>query len=201
MANYPRPVARLIEAFRRLPGVGPKSAQRYAFHVLRGSEQDAKALADAILDVKTSIRACSLCGNYSEHDLCSICANPRRSRETLCVVSYVRDLLAIERSGEFEGRYHVLGGVLSPADGIGPEELTIARLIERVSDEGVREVILATSPSVEGDATALYLARLLGPVPDLTVTRLASGLPAGADLDYADQVTIAAALSGRRALP
>jgi len=201
MANYPRPVARLIEAFRRLPGVGPKSAQRYAFHVLRGSEQDAKTRADAILDVKTSIRPCTLCGNYSEHELCAICANPRRSRETLCVVSYVRDLLAIERSGEFEGRYHVLGGVLAPADGIGPEELTIPKLIERVSDEGVREVILATSPSVEGDATALYLARLLGSVPDLTVTRLASGLPAGADLDYADQVTIAAALSGRRALP
>ncbi|MBD3176543.1 MAG: recombination protein RecR [Armatimonadia bacterium] len=195
---YPRAVTRLIEAFRKIPGVGPKSAQRYAVHVLRASSEDAKELAEAILDVKESIRPCERCGNYTDTELCSVCADPRREPRALCVVSYVRDLMAIERAGEFKGRYHVLGGVLSPADGVGPEELTISALIERVRDENVSEVILATSPSVEGDATALYLARLLGSVPDLDVTRLASGLPAGADLDYADQTTIAAALSGRR---
>jgi recombination protein RecR len=198
MAIYPRAVTRLIEAFRKIPGVGPKSAQRYAVHVLRASPEDARELAEAILDVKESIRPCERCGNYTDTDLCSVCADPRREPRTLCVVSYVRDLMAIERAGEFKGRYHVLGGVLSPADGVGPEELSISALIERVRDENVSEVILATSPSVEGDATALYLARLLGSVPDLDVTRLASGLPAGADLDYADQTTIAAALSGRR---
>lgn len=200
MATYPRAVTRLIEAFRKLPGVGPKSAQRYAVHVLRASMDDARELADAILEVKTSIKPCKRCGNYTDTDLCSVCADPRRDPRSLCVVSYVRDLMAIERAGEFRGQYHVLGGVLSPADGIGPEDLTVGALIERVRDEHVTEVILATSPSVEGDATALYLARLLGAVPELEVTRLASGLPAGADLDYADQTTIAAALSGRRRL-
>lgn len=200
MLTYPRSVARLIEAFRKLPGVGPKSAQRYAFHILRISETDAQAFAQAILDAKQAVHACSRCGNYTEGDLCPVCADPRRASRALCIVSYVRDLMAIERSGEFEGSYHVLGGVLSPADGVGPEELAIGRLVRRVQEENVEEVILATSPSVEGDATALYLARLFEAVPGLAVTRLASGLPAGADLDYADQVTIAAALSGRRSL-
>jgi recombination protein RecR len=200
MLSYPRPVARLIEAFRKLPGVGPKTAQRYAFHVLRATREEATLLAEAIVEVKDSIHHCSRCGNLTEEDLCAVCQDPRRARDVLCVVSYVRDLMAIERAGEFAGRYHVLGGVLSPAEGIGPEQLSMARLVERVREDDVTEVILATSPSVEGDATALYLARLLGPVPGLRVTRLASGLPAGADLDYADQVTIAAALAGRRAV-
>ncbi len=200
MLTYPRSVSRLIEAFRKLPGVGPKSAQRYAFHILRITPAEAEAFAQAIVEAKRAVRTCSLCGNYTEAEQCAICADPRRSTRALCVVSYVRDLMAIERSGEFEGRYHVLGGVLSPADGVGPEELAIGRLVRRLQEEGVEEVILATSPSVEGDATALYLARLFETVPGLTVTRLASGLPAGADLDYADQVTIAAALSGRRSL-
>lgn len=198
MLTYPRPISRLIEAVRKLPGVGPKTAQRYAMHILRADEADARELAEAVLDVKRSVRPCRVCGNYSDEETCSICRDARRSPALLCVVSYVRELVAIERSGEFPGRYHVLGGVLSPADGIGPEQLSVGRLIARVRDEGVAEVILAMSPSVEGDATALYLARLLGSVPGLEVTRLASGLPAGADLDYADQVTIAAALSGRR---
>lgn len=198
MATYPRAVTRLIEAFRRLPGVGPKSAQRYAVHVLRAPDAEARELAEAILDVKASIRPCKRCGNYTDADLCSVCADPRRDLHSLCVVSYVRDLMAIERAGEYRGQYHVLGGVLSPADGVGPDDLAVSALIERVRDERVNEVILATSPSVEGDATALYLARLLGAVPGLEITRLASGLPAGADLDYADQTTIAAALSGRR---
>jgi len=198
MLTYPRPVARLIEAVRKLPGVGPKTAQRYAMHLLRADEADARELAEAILELKRSVHPCRLCGNYSDEEMCSICRDGTRSSSSLCVVSYVRELMAIERSGEFAGRYHVLGGVLSPADGIGPDQLAIGRLIERVRDEGVTEVILAMSPSVEGDATALYLGRLLAPVPGLEVTRLASGLPAGADLDYADQVTIAAALSGRR---
>lgn len=198
MTVYPQPVVRLIEAFRKLPGVGPKSAQRYAMHVLRSPEGSARELAEAILAVKATIRPCQRCGNYTEADICSICADPRRQPGVLCVVSHVRDLIAVERSGEFRGRYHVLGGVLSPADGVGPEELAVASLIERVRDEHVTEVILAISPSVEGDATAFYLARLLGSVPGLEITRLASGLPAGADLDYADQTTIAAALNGRR---
>lgn len=200
MLTYPRPISRLIEAFRKLPGVGPKSAQRCAFHVLRLSETEVEAFAQAILEAKRSVRACALCGNYTERELCSICEDPRRAAGALCVVSWVRDLMAIERSGEFAGRYHILGGVLSPADGVGPEELGIGRLLRRLEDESITELILATSPSVEGDATALFLARLCEAVPGLSVTRLASGLPAGADLDYADQVTIAAALSGRRSV-
>lgn len=200
MLTYPKPVTRLIEAFRKLPGVGPKTAQRYAFHVLRSSSAAAQELADAILAVKEEVGNCRECGNYTDGDLCVVCRDPARQSDVICVVSYVRDLMAVERSGEFRGRYHVLGGVLSPADGVGPDELSIAALVERIRDNDVREVVVATSPSVEGDATALYLARLLGQVPGLVVTRLASGLPAGADLDYADQVTMAAALAGRRPL-
>ncbi|HNM77503.1 MAG TPA: recombination mediator RecR [Tepidiformaceae bacterium] len=197
-ASTPEPIQRLIEAFHRLPGVGPKSAQRLAYHILRAPEQEARALADALVDVKQRIRLCSTCMNITEQDPCSFCADERRDRATICVVEQALDLLAIERSG-YRGLYHVLHGVLNPMDGIGPEDIRVRELIVRLQDGVAQEVIMATNPSLEGEATAMLIQRLIGPA-GVKVTRLARGLPSGADLEYTDDVTLARALEGRREL-
>ncbi len=197
MLYYARPLAQLLEQLEKLPGIGPKSAQRLAFHVLRGSVQDADNLAQAIRDVREKIKPCSRCGNYTDLEICDICTDARRDEHVLCIVAEPRDLMAIENSGEFKGRYHVLGGVISPIEGIGPEQLSINALMRRIADEGISEVILAVPPTVEGETTANYLANLLKP-RNMRVTQLARGLPFGGELDYADQVTIAGALRGRR---
>jgi len=192
-----RPLARLIEELERMPGIGPKSAQRLAYYVLNLPREEAVRLAEAIVEVKDKIRRCGTCFNFSEEETCPICQDGARDRSVICVVGEVRDLVALERMGEYKGLYHVLGGLISPMDGIGPEHLTIRQLLARLQAGGVQEVILALNPVVEGDATAMYLARLLqglGP----RVTRIALGLPVGGDLDYADQVTIARAMEGRR---
>lgn len=196
--STPEPIQRLIEAFHRLPGVGPKSAQRLAYHILRAPEQEARSLADALLDVKRRIHLCSVCMNITEQDPCSYCSDDRRDRKTVCVVEQALDLLAIERSG-YRGLYHVLHGVLNPMDGVGPEDIHIRELIVRLQDGVAEEVIMATNPSLEGEATAMYIQRLIGPA-GVKVTRLARGLPSGADLEYADDVTLARALEGRREL-
>ncbi len=197
MRTYPRPLARLIEELEKLPGVGPKSAQRLAMHLLQVSREDAAALAETILQVKDTIRTCSVCFNYTDADICSICSEVQRDAHLLCVVADVRELLAMERAGGYHGRYHVLGGLLSPMDGIGPESLHIEELLGRFKDGSFSEVILATNPTVEGDATATYIAGLLKPL-GVTVSRIALGLPVGGDLDYADDVTIVRAVEGRR---
>ena len=196
MRYYPRPLARLIEELEKMPGVGPKTAQRLALHLLRRSPEEARGLAAAVLEVKEKIRACATCFNYTEEEQCAICGDPRRDQGTICVVAEVRDLIAMENTGEFRGLYHVLGGLISPMDDVGPEALTIRELLGRLGSGEVKEVVIATNPVVEGDATALYLARLIKPL-EVKVTRIALGLPVGGDLDYADQVTIARALEGR----
>lgn len=180
-----------------MPGIGPKSAQRLALYLLRASAEDAAALANAILKVKEAIHACPVCFNLTDAEMCDICADPQRDLKTVCVVSDARDLLAMERAGGYRGRYHVLQGLVSPMDGVGPESLRIEELLRRVREEGATEVILATNPTVEGDATAVYLAGLLKPL-GAKVTRIALGLPMGGDLDYADDVTISRSLEGRR---
>jgi recombination protein RecR len=190
-------LARLIEELTKMPGIGPKSAQRLALYLLRASAEDAAALTDAILKVKEAIHACPVCFNLTDAEMCDICADPQRDPKTVCVVSDARDLLAMERAGGYRGRYHVLQGLVSPMDGVGPESLRIEELLRRVREEGVTEVILATNPTVEGDATAVYLANLLKPL-GVKVTRIALGLPMGGDLDYADDVTISRSLEGRR---
>lgn len=196
MRAYPRSLARLIEELEKLPGVGPKTAQRLALHLLHAGADDAAGLAEAIQDVKQGIRECPVCYNYTDADLCSVCNDPGRDEATVCVVGEARDLLAMERAGGLRGRYHVLGGLISPMDGIGPESLRISELLARVQEGKIREVILATNPTVEGDATAMYLAAQLRPL-GVRVTRIALGLPVGGDLDYADDVTITRALEGR----
>jgi recombination protein RecR len=183
----------------KLPGVGPKSAQRLAFHILRLPPEDARHIADAILDVKEKIGICAVCYNFTDQDTCDLCRNDRRDAGLLCVVADPRDLLAMERTNEFRGRYHVLGGVISPMEGIGPEMLRIRELVERVQDGTTREVILCTNPTIEGDTTAMYVARLIKPF-GVRVTKIAFGLPVGGDLDYADQATLVQALEGRREL-
>jgi len=198
MLQYARPLQRVIEQLQRLPGIGPKSAQRLAFHILRSGPQSARELGEAIGALPDAIGRCSICHNYTEKDICEVCSDPRRDSSVLCVVGEVSDLMALERSGEYRGLYHVLGGLLSPLEGVGPGELTTAGLLDRLEQGGVTEVILATSPSVEGDATAEHLRQLLSRYEGLTVSRIALGLPVGADLDYQDQVTVARALSGRR---
>jgi len=190
-------LARLVGELEKLPGIGPKSAQRLAFHLLRIPRDEARQLSDAILEVKERIGVCSQCFNYTDQPVCDICRNDRRDRSLLCVVAEPRDLLAMERTNEFSGRYHVLGGVISPMEGIGPEMLRIRELMERIESDGVKEVILATNPTVEGSTTALYLARLIKPF-GVRVTKIAFGLPVGGDLDYADQATLVEALEGRR---
>lgn len=197
MAYYPEPVARLIEALQKLPGIGPKTAQRLTFFLLKRPAAEVSALAEALVSVKTKIVHCSLCFNVTEEDPCRICRDPRRDQRALCVVEEPNDLLAMERTGEFRGRYHVLLGALSPLDGIGPEDLKVRELLARFETEGVEEVILATNPNVEGEATAIYLAKLLKPL-GVRVTRIARGLPVGGDLEYADEVTLSKAFQGRR---
>jgi recombination protein RecR len=194
---YEGAVQDLIDELGRLPGIGPKGAQRVAFHLLQADPADATRLAEAITRMKDTVRFCARCWNISEQDECRVCRDPRRDPTVLCVVEEARDVVAIERTREYRGRYHVLGGAISPIEGIGPDELHIAELLRRLDGEGVEEIILATNPNVEGEATASYLSRLLTPL-GLRVTRLASGLPVGGDLDYADEVTLGRAFSGRR---
>ncbi|WP_273653364.1 recombination mediator RecR [Cellulomonas fimi] len=194
---YEGAVQDLIDELGRLPGVGPKSAQRIAFHILAADPADVRRLSDALVEVKRRVRFCEVCGNVAQEDQCRICRDPRRSPTVLCVVEEPKDVVAIERTREFRGKYHVLGGAINPIAGVGPDDLRIAQLMTRLADGTVTEVILATDPNVEGEATATYLARLLVPM-GLTVSRLASGLPVGGDLEYADEVTLGRAFEGRR---
>jgi recombination protein RecR len=190
-------VQELIDELGRLPGIGPKSAQRIAFHIVQTQSFDVTRLSEVLRDVRDKVRFCDICGNVTEEATCSICRDPRRSPATICVVEEAKDVVAIERTREFKGLYHVLGGAISPIDGIGPDDLRIKQLLTRLSDGTVTEVIIATDPNLEGEATATYLTRLLV-YPNLRVTRLASGLPVGGDLEYADEVTLGRAFEGRR---
>jgi recombination protein RecR len=191
------PVARLIEEFHKLPGIGPKSAQRLTYYLLRAPADEARALAQAILEVKEKTVLCSICQNIADSDPCAICSNPERDHGAICVVEEPLDILALERAGAYKGLYHVLHGVISPMDGVGPEDLKVQELLTRLRSGDVREVIMATNPNLEGEATAMYIARLISPL-GVKVTRLARGLPVGADLEYADNVTLARALEGRQ---
>ena len=191
------PVARLIEALHRLPGIGPKSAQRLTYHLLRAPEAEARALAQAIVELKEKITLCSTCQNVTEVDPCGICAAPQRDQSTICVVEEPLDILALERTHGYRGLYHVLHGVISPVDGVGPEDLKLNELVARLRNGAVQEVIMATNPNLEGEATAMYVSRLLSPL-DVRVTRLARGLPMGADLEYADDLTLTRALENRQ---
>lgn len=193
------PVQRLVDEFSRLPGIGQKSAQRLAFHLLNAEDEDARRLADAIIEMKATVRLCSRCFNVTAEEECTICLDLRRDPATVCVVERAQDIPVIERTQEFRGRYHVLGGAISPIAGIGPETLRMRELLDRVGNEGITEVIAATNPTVEGDTTAMYIAKILKPL-DIKVTRLAAGLPVGGDIDYADEITLGRALSGRREL-
>jgi recombination protein RecR len=198
MSNmYEGIVQDLIDEFAKLPGVGPKGATRIAFHLLNSDHVDSQKLAEVLIAVKEQVRFCKECYNVAQNDLCRICADTRRDQATICIVEEPKDVLAIERTREFRGRYHVLGGAISPIDGVGPDDLRIKELMSRLSDSNVHEVILATDPNLEGEATATYLARLLSPL-GLKVTRLASGLPVGGDLEYADEITLGRAFEGRR---
>ena len=187
----------LVEEFGKLPGIGPKSAQRLAFHILQTDSQDVNALAQALTDVKKRVRCCEICGNVSEEAECTVCQDPRRDRSMICVVEEPKDVVAIERTREYRGLYHVLGGAIDPMAGVGPDNLRIKELMTRLQDGEVKETVIATDPNLEGEATATYLVRLLGSL-GVTVTRLASGLPVGGDLEYADEVTLGRAFSGRR---
>lgn len=197
MLHYAKPLARLVSELEKLPGIGPKSAQRMAFHLLRIPKEEAQQLANAILEVKERITFCRECYNFTDQDLCDICRDPRRDQTLLCVVAEPRDMIAMEKTNEYRGLYHVLGGVISPQEGIGPDALRIRELLSRLSRLQVQEIIVATNPTIEGEATALYLARQLKPI-GFRVTRIAHGLPAGGDLDYADQATLISALQWRR---
>jgi len=197
--NEQSAISKLVGVLTRLPGIGRKTAERLAYHILKEDLSFGQSLARAILDVKERIRFCSICGNLTEEDPCSICENPQRNRKLICVVEEAKDIWSIEKIGTYSGMYHVLMGALSPLDGIGPEKLRIQELLRRVQEEKAEEVIIATDPNVEGDATALYLSRLLKPI-GVKVTRIASGLPVGGDLEYADSLTISKALTGRRPL-
>ncbi len=197
MAVYEGPVQALIDELGRLPGIGPKSAQRIAYYLLKAAPEDANRLANAITEAKARVRWCTRCFNVAEGELCAFCRDDRRDPTLVCVVEEPRDIVAVERTHEFHGRYHVLQGAISPIEGIGPEQLRVKELVRRVGEEDVTEVILATNPNIEGEATAMYLAKLLKPL-GLRVTRIASGLPVGGDLEYADEVTLGRALEGRR---
>ena len=199
MTYYPEPVARLIEALQRLPGIGPKTAQRLTFFLLKRPADEVRELADSLVAVKERIVSCSTCFNVTDQDPCRICADPARDTALLCVVEEPNDLLAMERTGEYKGRYHVLLGALSPLEGIGPDDIKVRELLQRLDAGGPTEVILATNPNVEGEATAVYLSRLLKPL-GVRVTRIAMGLPIGSELEYADEVTVGKALEGRRDL-
>ena len=199
MTRYAEPMARLIEELKKLPGVGTKSAQRYAFHILRSNDEDAAALAEAVRDLKASLRLCSICNNVTDVDPCVYCASPTRNQRLVCVVEEPTNIEAVERTRGYNGVYHVLHGTLSPLHGVGPDQLRSGSLIRRVEQGEVEEVILATSPTLEGEATASWLAGLLRAFP-LRITRIATGVPAGSDIEYADEVTMARALEGRRDL-
>jgi recombination protein RecR len=196
---YPEPISKLIDAFSRLPGVGPKTAGRLAFHVLRMKEEDVIDFAKALVNVKRNLHYCSVCCNITDVDPCRICQDKSRDGSIICVVQEPKDLVALERTKEFEGYYHVLHGAISPMEGIGPDQIHIAELLKRLGDETVQELILATNPNIEGEATAMYLSRLIKPF-GLRVTRIAHGLPVGGDLEYADEVTLTKAMEGRREL-
>jgi recombination protein RecR len=195
---YTRPLARLIEQFQRLPGIGPKTAQRLALHILKRPEEEVQALAKSLIDAKQQVGFCQVCFHLSADPVCEICRNTNRDSHTICVVSDSRDVIALEKTREYMGKYHVVGGVISPMDGIGPEQLNIQPLVRRVNHDKTKEVIIAISPSVEGETTTLYIGHLLKPFT--LVTRIAFGLPMGGDLEYADEVTLARALEGRREL-
>lgn len=197
--EYAKPLAKLIRELEKMPGVGPKSAQRMAFHVLRMPEEEARTLAEAILEVKERITTCKQCFNFTDEEICPICRDPSRDASVLCVVAEVRDLMAIERTQEYRGLYHVLQGVISPMDGVGAEQLRVRELLQRLQSRQVKEVIIAMNPTIEGDATVLYLSRLIKPL-GIRVTQLAHGMPVGGDLDYADQATLISALEWRREL-
>lgn len=197
MSTYARPFARLVAEFERLPGVGPKSAQRLAFHILKLDNEAVKRLVTAIEDVKAHMRQCSVCFHVTDQELCDICMDQRRNQAVLCIVAESRDLIALEKTGEFRGRYHVLGGLLAPMDGVGPEQLRIRELLNRVGESSFDELVIATNPSIEGDATALYLAKLLKPFVG-KVSRIAHGIPVGGDIDYTDSATLIQAFDGRR---
>lgn len=197
MAFYAPPIARLLEELERLPGIGPKSAQRLAYHILRGDTESADRLAAAIAEVKRAIHFCERCYNFAESAECEICADAKRDQTIICVVEEPRDVVAVERTGEFRGTYHVLQGAISPIDGIGPDQLRVRELIDRLGREEIAEVIIATDPDIEGETTALYISRLVKPL-GIRVTRIASGLPVGGDLEYADEVTLGRALEARR---
>ncbi len=197
---YATPISDLIDQLNKLPGIGPKSAQRLAFYLLKASRDDAEALAEAIVHLKDKVKFCPVCYNVTDEPLCEYCRDSRRDDSLICVVEEPRDIVAMERTGEFHGRYHVLGAAISPIDGIGPEDLRIKELLKRLEDGKVKEIIIATNPNIEGEATAMYLTKLIRPL-DISVTRLASGLPVGGDLEYADEVTLGSALRGRREMP
>jgi recombination protein RecR len=197
MPDFAEPLARLINEFKRLPGIGQKSAQRLAFHVLRASREDAEHLAQAILDVKDKLGLCRVCNNISDRELCQFCSDTNRDPKVVCVVEEPHGILGIETTRQYEGRYHVLHGALSPLRGIGPDSLKIKSLVERIGQGGIEEVIVATNPTVEGEATAVYLARLLKPL-GVKVSRIGMGVPVGSDLEFADEVTISKAMEGRR---
>jgi recombination protein RecR len=199
MPDFAEPLARLIQEFKRLPGIGQKSAQRLSFHVLRGSQEDAERLAEALLDVKSKLGLCRLCNNISDSELCTFCADSHRDRSVICVVEEPHNIVSVETTRQFSGRYHVLHGAISPLRGVGPDQLKIKNLLERLESGEVTELILATNPNVEGEATAAYLARLLKPL-GLKVTRIAMGVPVGSDLDFADEVTMTKSLENRREL-
>ena len=195
--QYTKPLARLIEYFQKLPSIGAKSAQRMAFHILKMSNEDVEKFAQALIDAKQTIKYCEVCFNISADNPCEICSNPKRDKTTICVVSEAKDLIAIEKTNEYKGVYHVLQGMISPLDGIGPEELKLKELVNRVAKDGVKEVILALNPSVEGEATSMYIARILKPF-NVKISRIAFGLPIGGELEYVDELTLTRALEGRR---
>ncbi len=195
--EYTKPLAELTDFFQRFPGIGPKSAQRLAFYLLKMPLSDVEKFAAKMVEAKTTIKCCSLCFNMSASDPCEICSNQNRDKSVICVVAETKDLIAVEKTGEFKGVYHVLQGVISPIDGIGPSDIRIKELLSRIASDNVQEVILTLNPSVEGEATTLYLAKLLKPF-NITVSRIALGIPVGSDLEYADEITIARALEGRR---
>ncbi|MBO4862311.1 MAG: recombination protein RecR [Firmicutes bacterium] len=199
MKYYAKPLNKLIAELSKLPGIGGKTAQRLAFHILSLTDEEAKALADAITEAKSSMHYCSICGNLTDSDICSVCSDSARDHSVICVVESPRDVSAMERVREFKGVYHVLNGAISPMDGIGPEDINLRSLIVRLQESDIKEVILATNPNIEGEATAMYIARLIKPA-GIKVTRIAHGLPVGGDLEYADEVTLSKAMEGRRVL-
>ncbi|MBR5316117.1 MAG: recombination protein RecR [Firmicutes bacterium] len=199
MKQYPRPLGRLINELSKMPGIGGKTAQRLAFHILSLSDEEANALASSITDAKANMRYCSVCGNLTDQDPCVICKDSNRRQDIICVVESPKDVMAMERIKEFDGLYHVLHGAISPMDGVGPEDINLKQLIIRLQNSDVKEIILATNPNIEGEATAMYIARLIKP-SGIKVSRIANGIPVGGDLEYADEVTLLKAMEGRREL-